>query len=343
MKKYLNTLYLTTDGTYIHKERETVVIEIDGKKAAQFPIHTIGNIFCFGRVMVSPALMGFCGEKNIGLAFFTWYGKFLARVLGPVSGNVLLRREQYRRADDEMKCLEICRNIVGAKVASSRVSLQRFIRNNSNLPCVEAVSKVISTKKEILRKIKNASDVNVLRGYEGEAAHCYFSVFNNLILQQKEGFEMKGRSRRPPLDKVNALLSFIYTLIKYDCVSACEGVGLDPAVGYLHRDRPGRFGLALDIMEEFRAFLGDRLVLSLINRGQIKGKEFTITESGAVQMSDSARKTVLTAYQERKKEELEHPFLKESAPVGLFFHIQAQLFARYLRSDIDFYPPFVWR
>ncbi len=343
MKKYLNTLYLTTDGTYIHKERETIVVEIDGKKAAQFPIHTIGNIFCFGRVMASPALMAFCGEAGVGLAFFTWYGKFQVRVTGPVCGNVLLRRTQYRYADDPVKCLEISRSSIGAKVHSSRTCLQRFLRNYPTNPNAGAVQTVVDRKVQILHRIKEARDSELLRGYEGEAANHYFDVFDHLITQQKTAFIMNGRNRRPPLDRVNALLSFIYTLIQHDCVSACEGVGLDPAVGFLHRDRPGRYSLALDLMEEFRAFIGDRLVLSLINRNQVGEKDFTIAETGAVQMSDAARKTILAAYQDRKKEEIEHPFLKEPAPIGLFFHIQAQLLARYLRGDLDFYPPFVWR
>lgn len=343
MKKYLNTLYLTTDGTYIHKERETVVVEIEGKKAAQFSIHTIGNIFCFGRVMVSPALMGFCGESGVGLAFFTWYGKFQARVHGPVSGNVLLRRAQYRYADDQDKCVEFSRNIIGAKIASTRVSLQRHIRNYPDHPQNNNITKAINLKKQILHRLKVAGDPDTIRGFEGDAAHTYFEVLNHLILKNKDDFSITSRNRRPPRDKVNALLSFIYTLIEHDCVSACEGVGLDPAVGFLHRDRPGRNSLALDMMEEFRAFLGDRLVLSLINRRQVNGSDFKITEAGGVQMNDSARKTVLAAYQDRKKEEIEHPFLKEKAPIGLFFHLQAQLLSRHLRCDIDFYPPFVWR
>lgn len=343
MKKYLNTLYLTTDGTYIHKERETVVVEIDKKKVAQFPIHTIGNIFCFGRVMVSPYMMGFCGKSGVGLAFFSSYGKFLARVHGQVSGNVLLRRGQYRIADDESRHIDIVRNIVGAKIASTRVSLQRFLRNNPEFEDFRKISTVIDRKKGILNRIKNADTVDTIRGYEGEAAALYFGIFDKLILKNKDDFFLKGRNRRPPLDNVNALLSFIYTLIYHDCVSACEGVGLDPAVGFLHKDRPGRYGLALDICEEFRAFMGDRLTLSLINRKQINGKGFEVTGSGAVKMDDETRKKVLSAYQERKKEELEHPFLKEKAPIGLFFHLQAQLLARNIRGDVEFYPPFIWR
>ena len=343
MKKYLNTLYLTTSGTYLHKERETIVVEVERKKIAQFPIHIIGNIFCFGNIMVSPSLMGFCGENGVGLAFFTDYGKFQARINGRVSGNVLLRREQYRIADDEEKHIDIVRNIIGAKIASTRVSLQRFLRNSPDCENIEEISVVIRRGKEILNRVKNCESVDIIRGYEGEFAASYFSVFDSMILKNRDDFFMKNRNRRPPLDNVNALLSFIYTLISHDSVSACEGVGLDPAVGFLHKDRPGRYGLALDITEEFRAFIADRLVLSLINRKQVTGKGFKTTGSGAVRMDDDTRKIVLSAYQDRKKEEIEHPFLKEKAPIGLLFHLQAQLLSRYIRGDIEKYPPFIWR
>ncbi len=343
MKKYLNTLYLTSKGTYIHKERETIIVEIEKKKAAQFPLHTIGNIYCFGQVMVSPALMGFCGEKGVGLAFFTWYGKFLARVAGPVSGNVLLRRTQYRFADDQSKCLDFSKNVIGAKVASTRASLQRHLRNYPETERKKEITEAIEIKKRNLKRVKVADNIGRVRGLEGEAAHAYFSVLNDLIVKQKEDFIISHRNRRPPKDNVNAMLSFVYTLIEHDCISACEGVGLDPSVGFLHRDRPGRYSLALDFLEEFRSFIGDRLVLSLINRGQVRKNDFETTESGAVRMGERARKTILTAYQDRKKSEMEHPFFKEKAPVGLFFHFQAQLLARHLRGDIDFYPPFYWR
>ncbi|ERP31660.1 type I-C CRISPR-associated endonuclease Cas1c [Chitinivibrio alkaliphilus] len=343
MKKYLNTLYLTTDGTYIHKQRETIIIEIEGEKAAQLPIHTIANIYCFGRVMVSPALMGFCGERGVGLAFFTWYGKFLARVQGAVSGNVLLRKAQYRTSEDPQAVLEIAKNSVGAKIHSSRTSLQRLLRNYPDHQNRENIEAVIQRKKQILHRIRDCCDIDSVRGYEGEGALQYFSVFDSCITKNKEYFYLAGRNRRPPRDAVNSLLSLFYTLITQDCVSACEGVGLDPAVGFLHRDRPGRNSLALDLCEEFRCYIADRLTLSLINRQQITPKDFIVSEVGAYSLKGDARKTVLAAYQDRKKEEVIHPFLKEKAPLGLFFHLQAQLMSRFLRGDIEFYPPFIWR
>jgi len=343
MKKYLNTLYITTNGTYLHKERETIVVEVERKKVAQFPIHLIGNIFCLGRIMVSPDLMAFCGENGVGLAFFTDYGKFQARISGRVSGNVLLRREQYRIADDQTKHIDIVKNIIAAKISSSRTSLQRFLRNNQESQHRQQIKDVINRNKEILQSLQTLTTVNQIRGYEGEAAANYFSIFDHMILKNKKDFFFKLRNRRPPLDNVNALLSFLYTLILHDCISACEGIGLDPAVGFLHKDRPGRSSLALDLSEEFRAFISDRLVLSLINRQQISPKGFTITSSGAVRMDDKTRKIVITAYQDRKKEQIEHPFLKEKAHIGLLFHLQAQLLSRHIRGDIQQYPPFIWR
>jgi len=343
MKKYLNTLYITTDGAYLHKERETLVVEIEKKKKLQLPIQTIGNICCLGRIMVSPAFMGFCGENGVGLVFFSSHGKFLARMTGSVSGNVLLRRQQYRFADDPEKSLQTAIPIIGAKIATSRTSLQRVLRNNPMIDGSQEVEETLKRLKGILQQVQACRSLEHLRGYEGEAAHHYFGVFSHCILRDKQHFFLKYRNRRPPLDPVNALLSFLYALLHQDCVSACEGVGLDPAVGFLHRDRPGRFGLALDMMEEFRPFIADRVVLSLINRGQVTAKGFRATESGAVRMDDTTRKTVIAAYQDRKKEELIHPFLGDKAPIGLFFHLQAMLMSRYIRGDLDFYPPFVWR
>ena len=343
MRKYLNTLYITTDGAYLHKERETLVVEIERRKKLQLPIHTIGNIFCFGRIMVSPPFMGFCGETGVGLAFFSRNGRFLARIHGPVSGNVLLRRQQYRFSDETERTLQTAIPIIGAKIASSRTSLQRVLRNNPRLEGRNEIGKILEQLRGILRRVKEAKSLEHLRGYEGQAANHYFSVFNHFILRDKKHFFLRDRNRRPPRDRVNAMLSFLYALIYQDCISACEGVGLDPAVGFLHRDRPGRYSLALDIMEEFRPFLADRVVLSLINRGQVRAKGFRLTESGAVRMDDTTRKTVISSYQDRKKEEVIHPFLGEKAPIGLFFHLQAMLMARYIRGDLDFYPPYVWR
>jgi CRISP-associated protein Cas1 len=343
MKKYLNTLYITKEGAYVHKERETVVVEVERKKVLQLPIHTIGNFFCFGNIMVSPQFMAFCSKNGAGLAFFSTYGKFLARVQGPISGNVLLRREQYRRSDNPDKTLDIVKNIVGAKVASTRTSLQRTLRNYPDIKEKDRIAAVVSKLKFILQQINIGASIDIVRGYEGEAAALYFSVFDALILKMKDKFYLQGRNRRPPRDNVNALLSFLYTIVLQDCVSACEGVGLDPAVGFLHRDRPGRPGLALDLLEEFRAYIADRLVLNMINLRQISAKGLISTESGAVRMDDETRKKVLTSYQERKQEEITHPFLKEKIKIGLVFHVQAMLMSRFIRRDIDFYPPFIWK
>lgn len=343
MKKYLNTLYVMTEGAYIHKERETVVVEVEKKKKLQLPIHTIANIFCFGNIMVSPSFMGFCGKTGIGLAFFSMYGRFLARVQGRQSGNVLLRREQYRFADSEEKSSAISSLIIGAKISSSRAVLLRALRNNPNLPAKENIKSTIDKMKKILGSTATVTSLELIRGLEGEAAKLYFAVFDHLILQNKEIFKFKTRNKRPPLDRVNAMLSFIYTLIAQDCVSACEGVGLDPGVGFLHRDRPGRPGLALDIMEEFRSWFGDRLVLSMINLKQVGNKGFTVSESGAVLMDEDTRKTVITAYQKRKQEMILHPFLNEKVEIGLCFHLQAKLMSRFIRGDMDFYPPFLWK
>ncbi|NQU62790.1 MAG: type I-C CRISPR-associated endonuclease Cas1 [SAR324 cluster bacterium] len=343
MKKLLNTLFVTTDGAYLHKERETVVVEIEKKKVLQLPLLTLSNIFCFGRVMLTPQFMFSCSEKGIGIAFFSEYGRFQARVQGPQTGNVLLRRHQYRWADDPIKTADISRYIIASKIANSRTVIQRTLRNYPDCQGATDLKIAENTLKRILSKIQNITELDILRGKEGEAANCYFNIFDLLITQQKEDFQFSGRNRRPPKDPVNALLSFIYTIILQDCVSALEGVGLDPYVGYLHRDRPGRQSMALDLLEEFRAFLGDRLALNLINMQQIKISDFRFSENGAVLMSDEARKTLLTAYQKRKQETLKHPILKEDVKIGLLFHTQALLLSRHIRGDLDYYPAFIWR
>lgn len=341
MKKYLNSLFVTTQGAYLSKEGETVVVSVDKEIKLQVPIHTLGGIVCFGQVAMSPYLMGFCAEHNVAVSFLTEYGNFLANVQGEVSGNVLLRREQYRRADDLSFCAAISKNILTAKIANCRAVLQRALRDHSekiNSRGIETASKRLSYS---LEQIERTADLDGLRGVEGESASTYFSVFDHLILAQKEDFSFRERNRRPPQDNVNCLLSFLYTLLMHDVRSALECVGLDSCVGFLHRDRPGRPGLALDIMEEFRPFLADRLVLSLINREQVNKKGFVKSETGAVFMDDQTRKAVLVAYQKRKQEEIMHPYIKETMPVGLLFYIQALLLARYLRGDLDGYPAFL--
>ena len=339
MKKLLNNLYITTDGSYVHKERATIVIEQEGKKVFQVPALALGGIYCFGRVMVSPALMASCGEQGIELAFFTSYGKFQARVLGPQTGNVLLRRAQYRFADNTPE--RLAKIFVGAKLANSRQIILKQIRNHGSNQLLEHCSRQSAGS---LRRLEECSDVDSIRGIEGDSAAGYFAVFNEFIsAEQRKAFQFLGRSRRPPLDKVNALLSFSYSLLTNEIASALQGVGLDPYVGFLHTDRPGRLSLALDILEEFRAWWCDRFVLTLINRKQIGPTDFIEEASGAIRMKDDARKQVLTAWQEKKQEQITHPFLKEKMPIGLLLHAQAALLARYLRSDLETYPPFFTR
>ncbi len=345
MKKLLNTLFVTTQGAYLSKEGETVVVNVDKEVRLRVPIHTLGGIVCFGNVACSPFLMGFCAESGVGLSFLTEYGRFLARIQGPVSGNVLLRRQQYRRADDPAFSAGMARMVLMGKIANSRAVLQRAMRDHGKKDFIDEEKLGLAVKRltTYLNTLEKDNHLDVVRGFEGDAAHTYFSVFDQLIVAQKDDFMFSERNRRPPLDKVNCLLSFIYTLLVHDIRSALEAVGLDPAVGFLHRDRPGRPGLALDIMEEFRPFMADRLVLSLINLKQIQAKGFIRMDSGAVLMNDETRKTVLVAYQERKRDEIMHPFINEKVSIGMLFHVQALLFARYLRGDIDGYPPFIWK
>jgi CRISP-associated protein Cas1 len=343
MKRLLNTLYVTTQGSYLHREGETVEVTIDGEVKLRVPIHTLQGIVCFGQVSMSPFLMGLCAERQVLVSFLSKNGRFLARVEGPVSGNVLLRKEQYRRADNLDQAAAVAKPVVIAKVNNCRVVMQRVLREHPDSSGAIELAGSIDHLSTILKAIDNENDLDSLRGLEGEAARNYFGVFNHLIITQKEDFFFQERNRRPPLDNVNALLSFLYTLLAHDVTSALETVGLDPAVGFLHRDRPGRPGLALDIMEEFRPYLADRLALSLVNLKQISGKGFTKTETGAVNMDDETRKAVIVAYQNRKQEEITHPFLNEKIAVGLLPFAQALLLSRYLRGDLDGYPPFLWR
>ncbi|MBU1398410.1 MAG: type I-C CRISPR-associated endonuclease Cas1c [Proteobacteria bacterium] len=343
MKKHLNTLFVTTQGAYLAKEGETVVVKVEQAVRLRIPVHTIGGIVCFGNVGCSPFLMGFCAENGVGISFLTEYGRFLARIQGPVSGNVLLRREQYRKADDPAFSAAMARAVLIGKIANCRTVLQRALRDHSEKLEAGQIADTVKRLNYHLESLNRDQPLDVLRGLEGDAAHIYFSVFDHLIVSQKDAFSFHERNRRPPLDNVNCLLSFIYTLLAHDIRSALETVGLDPAVGFLHRDRPGRPSLALDLMEEFRPFLADRLALSLINLRQVQDKGFIKTDTGAVLMNDDTRKTLLVAYQERKQEEIYHPFLDEKVTIGILFHIQALLLARYLRGDLDGYPPFIWK
>lgn len=343
MRHLLNTLYVTTQGAYLCREGETVSVRVERETKLRLPIHTLAGIVCFGQVSCSPPLMRLCGERKVAISFLSEYGKFWARVEGPVSGNVLLRREQYRRADDANSSAAIARSVVVAKVANSRTVLLRAQRDHADTFGKPLLEDTVRHLGRVLDNLREIIPLDSVRGMEGEAARKYFSVFDHLITVQKDDFFLQTRSRRPPLDNMNSLLSFCYTLLTHDVASALETVGLDPAVGYLHRDRPGRPGLALDLMEEFRPFLADRLALSLVNLQQVRGKGFRRTETGAILMDDDTRKKVLVAYQKRKQEEIRHPFLDEKVTVGLLPYIQAMLLARYLRGDLDGYPPFIWK
>jgi CRISPR-associated protein Cas1 len=343
MRHLLNTLFVTTQGAYLAREGETVQVRVEHETRLQVPVHTLGGIVCFGQVSVSPPLMELCAGRNVLISFLSEHGRFLARVQGPVSGNVLLRREQYRRADEDTSTSEIARAVVIAKVSNCRTVLMRAVRDRPESPGVPALEGAAAKLADSLSALKTPIPLDTVRGVEGEAAKTYFGVFDHLITSQKDGFFFAERSRRPPLDNMNALLSFLYTLLVHDVTAACECVGLDPAVGFLHRDRPGRPGLALDLMEEFRPFLADRLALSLVNLGQVKAGGFSKSETGAVMMDDATRKEVLVAWQKRKQEDILHPFLGEKFAVGLLPFAQALLLARFLRGDIDGYPPFIWK
>ncbi len=339
MKKLLNSLYITTDGSYVHKERETLVIEQEGEKVFQLPFHSIQNMFCFGRVMVSPGLMAACGDKGIGISFFTGYGKFQSRLQGPQSGNVLLRRAQYREADQSPQIL--ARLFIAAKLANSRNVIMRHQRNHGQ---DEQLEKLVSSLANNLKRLERSSDVDQMRGIEGDSAASYFGCFNSLIVENlRESFSFSGRTKRPPLDRVNALLSFSYTLLTHEIASALQGVGIDPYVGFLHTDRSGRLSLALDMLEEFRAWWCDRFVLTLINRKQISPNDFIEESSEAILLTDDARKKFLTAWQEKKQDELKHPYTGEKIQIGLLPHVQAMLLSRYLRKDMEIYTPFVSR
>lgn len=343
MKQLLNTLYVVSQGAYVAKEGETVVVRLDHETKLQLPILAIGSIVCFGQISCSPALMHFCGERGVSISFLSEQGRFLAKVVGPVHGNVLVRREQYRRADDDAATRAIAVPIIAAKVMNGRASILRALRDRPEADGTDVLKRAAVTLSALVSQLPSCESLDSARGIEGASAREYFAALDSMIVQQKEDFFFHERSRRPPLDRVNALLSFVYTLVMHDVVGALECAGLDPAVGFLHRDRPGRAGLALDLMEELRTWLADRFVLSLINLRQIAADDFQVMENGAVWLQQEGRKRLLAAYQKRKQEELMHPFLEEKVRIGLIPHLQAQLLARHLRGDLDAYPPFVWR
>lgn len=341
MKRHLNTLYVTTPGSYLRKEGEAVLVEAEGETRAHVPLHNLAGIVAFGNVLVSPYLLGACGRRGVGVTLLSHHGRFLARMEGPTSGNVLLRREQYRRADDPDQSTELARSFLLGKLGNTRVVLLRAARDDEAV--AEAVEGCTVRLKLHLDQLLKEGGLDSLRGIEGSAAAEYFRVFGDLVRQQRDDFPFPGRNRRPPLDPLNALLSFLYTLVRHDVAAALEGVGLDPAVGFLHRDRPGRPSLALDLMEELRPWLADRLALTLVNRRQVAAADFETAETGGVWLSEAGRKTVLVAYQKRKEDEIVHPFLEETTTVGLVPHLQALLLARHLRGDLDGYPPLLLR
>ncbi|MEW5871262.1 MAG: type I-C CRISPR-associated endonuclease Cas1c [Chloroflexota bacterium] len=342
MKKLGNVLYVTTAEAYLALDGETVVVKKDEQVSMRLPLHNLENIVCFNYPGVSPALMGACAERSIGLSFLRPSGRFLARVTGRVKGNLLLRKKQYELSQNEEACVAMAASFLLGKIANSRKVVERALRDHAMLVDTPALRAVSDFLKGTLKAIQSGDTLDELRGLEGSAAKQYFRVFGQLILQQREEFTFEERSRRPPRDKMNALLSFFYTLLAYEVASALEVVGLDPYVGFLHADRPGRPSLALDLMEELRPVFADRLALSLVNRKQVSGKGFVQKESGGILMDDETRKAVLSAWQARKKTEIVHPYLKERIPFGLIPHVQAMLLARHLRGDLDAYPPLFW-
>lgn len=341
MRKLLNTLYVTTHGAYLSKDGENIVIKVENEERFRIPVHNVEGIVCFGFMGASPSLMSMCAERNIAMSFLSENGYFLGRVSGPVSGNVLLRRKQYRLADDMQFSQQISCVFVAGKISNSKTVLQRVLRDHQDDVNRLVLEKAIHTLSVKQKQALKCVDNNVLRGIEGEAAFTYFGVFDQLIIAQKSSFYFNGRNRRPPMDNVNAMLSYVYTLLMHEVRSALESVGIDPCVGFLHTDRPGRQSLALDMMEEFRPFLADRLVLSLINRKQVDAKGFASCEAGGIIMNENTRKDILTAWQKRKQEEIMHPFLQIMVPVGLLPYCQALLLARFIRGDIDNYPVFL--
>jgi CRISPR-associated protein Cas1 len=343
MRKLLNTLYVTTPESYIAREGENILVKVNDDIIFRVPVHNLEGIVCFGYMGASPSAMHLCCERGVGLSFLNEHGKFLARVSGEVSGNVYLRKKQYKWSEQESERLRLAKRFVVSKIHNSRRVLQRTLRDHPETDPEEKLLNATVRLKNMIERIEMPNSVDSVRGIEGEAANAYFSCFDNLILNQKEYFSFNERIRRPPTDSVNALLSFLYTILMHECSSALETVGLDSQVGFLHVDRSGRKSLALDLMEELRAYMVDRMVLSLINRRQVTEKGFLKRENGAVIMKDDTRREVLIAWQNRKKEEITHPFLGEKIEIGLIPYVQAMLLARNIRGDLDDYPPFLWK
>lgn len=343
MKKLLNTLYVTSPDGYLSLDGENVVVLDKDKELGRVPLHNLEAIVSFGYRGVSPALMGGCADRDISLCFMTPQGRFLARVTGNVRGNVILRKRQYKVSEEDETSLMIARNCILGKIYNSRWVLERAVRDHGLQIDAEEVKRASGYLQQSLNQVKNCSNMEQLRGYEGEAASVYFGVFDQLILQQKKDFKFEGRNRRPPLDNVNAMLSFFYTLLTNMCASALESVGLDPYVGFMHTDRPGRVSLALDMMEELRPVLVDRFVLTMINKRMVSKKDFSVKEDGVVLISDKCRKQLLTEWQNKKKDVITHPYLGDKVEWGMIPFAQSMLLARYLRGDLDEYPPFFWK
>ncbi|WP_432776084.1 type I-C CRISPR-associated endonuclease Cas1c [Brevibacillus gelatini] len=343
MKKLLNTLFITQPDVYLSLDGDNIVLLKDQEKLGRLPLHNLESIISFGYTGASPALMGYCAERNISLTFFTRNGRFLARVIGESKGNVVLRKKQYLVSEDEVLSAKIARNFILGKIYNHKWMIERMTRDYPLRIDVDRFKDASKQLSSLLLDVRKCENLERLRGLEGQAAICYNRIFDSMILQQKESFYFRGRSRRPPLDNVNAMLSFAYSLLAIDMAAALEGVGLDAYVGFLHRDRPGRASLALDVMEELRGVFADRFVLSLINKKIVSNEDFLVKENGAVIMGDEARKKFLTAWQNKKQEKITHPYLGEKISWGLVPHAQALLLARFLRNDLDEYPPFLWK
>lgn len=343
MRKLLNTLYVMTESCYLTLDGENIVIQDGEKTLGRFPLHTLENIVCFTYKGASPALMGACASRKIGMSFFSPRGAFLARAVGTEYGNVLLRKEQYRISDNADRSVAYAKNMIIGKVFNSRWIIERTLRDHAMRVDAQKLKHISNALYETLPKIDQISDLDELRGLEGKAAEQYFSVWNDMILNQKADFIFTTRNRRPPLDNVNALLSFAYTVLAGECANSLASVGLDPYVGFLHGDRPGRTSLALDLMEEFRPVLADRFILTLINTKAIRAAHFEQQKDHAVFLNDDGRKVFFQAWQNRKKEVITHPYLKEKMEWGLAPYVQALLLARTIRGDVEEYPPFLWK
>ncbi len=342
MKRLLNTLYINSEGAHLKKDGETITVEIDGRVAKRTPAHLLGQIVMFSGTSATPEVMHFAAQTGISMVWLGFSGKLMARVEGPQSGNVLLRRAQHCATQDLLAALPVARNIVAAKLANQRSVLRRHLRDYKSACGEESVETAQRRLSKAARQALTAQDMETLRGYEGEGAYAYWSVFGFLIRSTDSAFAFSGRNRRPPRDAMNAVLSFLYALTAIDARAGCEAHGLDPQMGFLHRDRPGRMSLALDLMEELRAPLADRVALTLVNRRQLSSRDFEKQETGAVLLSDAGRKTVLQAYHERKRVQLRHSWLDERLALGLVPQIQAQMLARHLRKDINGYPAWIW-